>query len=61
MNILRKIKKHVGWTIYEAFSKNENDGYKYAAFLPDDGPDVMGSPGWQADNLQEIIDFINSY
>jgi hypothetical protein len=41
---LKKIKKISGWTIYEATKISENDGYRYAAYLPDDGLDVLGTP-----------------
>lgn len=57
---MKKVKTLKGWRIYEARA-NENDGYRYAAFLPDEGPDTMCSPEWQADSVNELVDFINSY
>ncbi|MCD9025778.1 hypothetical protein [Cohnella silvisoli] len=57
---MKKIRKAKGWSIYEA-KAGENDGYRYAAFLPDESPNEMCSPEWQADSMNEIIDFIESY
>ena len=57
---MKKVKRFKGWSIYEAIKPDENDGYRYAAFLPDEGPDSLCSPEWQADNMTELTDFIKS-
>lgn len=57
---MKRIKKFQGWSIYENFEKDEKE-YKYSAYLPDQSPLTLDDPEWEADNLQEILDFINTY
>jgi len=55
---MKKIKTEKGYKFYEATNEQENDGYKYALYLPDESPYSLDYPEFQADNLQELSDFI---
>lgn len=50
------VTRYKGWKIYSS-STGE---YGYAAFLPGDSP-INSDPEWEADNINEIKDFIDSY
>ena len=55
---MKKVKMEKGYAFYEATNGSENDGYKFALYLPGESPYSLDSPEFQADNLQELSDFI---
>jgi len=59
---MKLIQIYRGWSIYAV---NEDDyeyfGYAFHTYLPGDDPDERDIPEFLADNVQELLDNIDSY
>lgn len=69
MDNLTLFQTHKGFGIYERSDAAlrhflDQGGFiacRYEVYLPGEFPDAMNAAEWEADNLQECIDFIDSY
>lgn len=62
---MKKIKTHKGFSIYQRTQKEIDKAEKenclvseFEIYLPDESPAELCSPEWEADSLQECIDFL---
>lgn len=61
---MKKVKTFKGWSIYRATTESDRidlENSEYGAYLPEQSPRTMDYPEFCADNVDELIDFINSY
>lgn len=59
---MRRIETYKKWGIFRLTTAEANEvGGFLAAFLPGTDPGALDDPEWVADNVQELIDFIDSY
>lgn len=60
---MRKVRTYKGWTIYQG-TEQSADGINhviYRCYLPGESPNKLDSSEWDAVNMQEALDFIDSY
>lgn len=62
---MKKLKQHKVFSIYQLTQKEIDKAAKenclvseIEIYLPDESPAELFSPEWEADNLQECIDFL---
>lgn len=69
MDELTLLQTHQGFGVYERsdaalrrfLEKAGLFACRYEVYLPGESPENMDAAEWEADNLQECIDFIDSY
>lgn len=66
---MKRIEAYKGYGIFERSDKELNHGLeelgcilpRYEVYLPGESPDQLDAAEWDADDLQECRDFIDSY
>lgn len=66
---MKKVRTHRGFTIYERSDDELRKALnglgcvlsRYEVYLPGESPDAMDAAEWDSDDLNECIDFIDSY